>query len=299
MIGVDLSNYQSAMNIATLGYSGYSFAILKATEGTTVSDRSFRKFAEIANKNSLPIGAYCFSHATDPERARSEAAFILHAVEGFDLPLGIYMDVETSAQLNLSNSQLQEVVEAFCQVIRMAGYIPGLYGSEYNLWAKINRNTLPKDIIKWVAHYGNMPAFDCDLWQSSDHGVVSSYNGPVDVDNVMSDRFKSMINVKSKPDTTPTIKPGMLYPSNPTVVGFQLFMNHDGCETPVDGQKTGRFYSDLEKYIDGTKGKMTGSSIVGLKLYLNYNNYYVDVNEKKTTHFINLMKEFMNDMKLC
>lgn len=299
MVGVDLSNYQSELDISALTDGNYSFAILKATEGISVTDRSFRNFAETANKIGLPIGAYCFSHATDPERARSEAAFILHVVEGFDLPLGIYMDVESQAQYNLSNTQLQEVIEAFCQVIRNAGYTPGLYGSELGVWYKVNRNTLSKDIIKWVANFGKSPEFECDLWQSSERGTAPYYNGPVDVDNVMSGRFKKMVNLAVNEESDVVIKPGMFFPANPTVVGLQLYMNYDGCETMVDGQKTSQFYSDLAKYIDGTKGVMSGASIIGMKLYLNYNGYAIDVNDKKTDHFLDMMREFSEDMKLC
>lgn len=249
MNGVDLSNYQANLEIPSLQKNGYQFAILKATEGITISDRSFKRFATIANGIGLPIGAYCFSHATNVERARSEAAFILHQVEGIDLPLGIYMDVESSAQLALSAAQLQEVVEAFCQTIRAAGYIPGLYSSEYGAWSKINRNTLPADIIKWVAHYGKAPAFDCDLWQRSDQGRIPGYNGNVDLDEVLSERFYSMV-MKDEQGNAPAVKPGMLFPPNPTVLAFQLWMNHNGYACATDGQKTKEFFTVLREFVD-------------------------------------------------
>lgn len=249
MNGVDLSNYQAALEIPSLKKNGYEFAILKATEGITISDRSFKRFAEIGNGIGLPIGAYCYSHATSVERAQSEAAFILHQVEGLDLPLGIYMDVEAPNQLALSNSQLQSVVMAFCQTIKSAGYTAGIYGSEYNLWAKIDRSKLPSDIIIWVAHYGKAPAFECDLWQNSDKGAIPGYNGHVDIDVVLSERFYSMAK-KSVTDNDTPIKPGMLFPPNPTVLAFQLWMNYNGYPCATDGIKTKEFFNILREFVN-------------------------------------------------
>ena len=249
MTGVDLSNYQAGLELQSLKADGKEFAILKATEGITIQDRSFKTFAKAANGLDFPIGAYCYGHATDVERARSEAAFILHVVKGFKLPLGIYYDVEAAEQLALSGKQLQEICEAFCQVIRAAGYSVGLYGSEYNLWYKIDHTKLPSDVIKWVAHYGKAPAFDCDLWQRTDQGRVLGYHGNVDIDEVFSERFYSMVN-KSNDKAEPAVKPGMLFPPNPTVLAFQLWLNYNGYVCATDGQKTKEFFKILREFVD-------------------------------------------------
>jgi hypothetical protein len=104
-------------------------------------------------------------------------------------------------------------------------------------------------VIKWVAHYGKAPAFDCDLWQRTDQGRVLGYHGNVDVDEVLSERFQAMVN-KSNDKTEPAVKPGMLFPPNPTVWCFQVMMNANGYECTTDGQKTKEFFSTLREFVD-------------------------------------------------
>lgn len=311
MTGVDLSNYQASLSMGDLKKNGLSFAILKATESITLSDRSFARHHDEGMELGIPMGAYCFSHATNVEQARSEAAFILHVVDGRELPLGIYMDVELDSQMALSNSQLQEVIHAFCQVIRNGGYRPGLYGSEYRTWHKIDRNKLPEDVIKWVAHYGKAPAFDCDLWQTTDQHYINGYDGNLDFDQVMSERFEDLVNAKDepfviekpKPQQNELLKPGILFPPNPTVVALQLWLNHDlneyGIETPIDGQKTARFFADFENFINNHSDKMSSATVLAYQLWLNYNCYNVPEDGKKTKQFLSVLKEFAKDMKSC
>lgn len=308
MTGVDLSNYQANLNVGTLKENGVSFAILKATEGTTYSDRSFVNHYNAAKEAKLPVGAYCFSHATNVEQARSEAAFILHMVKWKELPLGIFMDIELDSQMALSNNQLLEVVNAFCQVIRTAGYTPGLYGSEYRTWYKIVPSRLQADVIKWVAHYGKAPAFECDIWQKTDQGRINGYDSNVDMDQAMSSRFVNMVNkvyAVEKPKLKPSdiLKPGILFPPNPTVMALQIWLNHDlkeqGIETPVDGQKTARFYTDFDNFITKYNDKMSAETVLAYQLWLNYNGYAVPTDGRKTEAFLDTLREFSQDMRKC
>lgn len=310
MTGVDLSNYQASLSMGDLKKNGLSFAILKATESITLSDRSFARHHDEGMELGIPMGAYCFSHATNVEQARSEAAFILHVVDGRELPLGIYMDVELDSQMAISNSQLQEVIHAFCQVIRNGGYRPGLYGSEYRTWHKIDQNKLPEDVIKWVAHYGKAPAFDCDLWQSTDQHRIIGYNGNLDYDHVLSKRFEDLVNSWSigdenqmEPQQNELLKPGILFPRNPTVIAMQLWLNHDlnqyGIDTPIDGQKTTRFFEDFNDFIWNHSDKMSKDTVLAYQLWLNYNGYNVPEDGKKTKQFLNTLREFSKDMKSC
>lgn len=84
------------------------------------------------------------------------------------------------------------MIDAFCATVREAGYLPGIYGSEYNLWRKVDPNSFGNAII-WVAHYGRQPDIPCDLWQDSDSGRFPGYNGPVDTDVVRSERFMRLV----------------------------------------------------------------------------------------------------------
>lgn len=238
MTGIDISNYQDGLDLAK---ARPGFVILKATEGQTLSDRCFSKFYDAARAAGIPCGAYVYSHATTPEQAKAEAAFVLHVIAGRDLPLGVFLDVEKPEQMQLSGGQLQETVLAFCTAIRAAGYRPGLYGSEYNLWAKLSISRLPADVIRWVAHYGKPPAISCDLWQSTDAAIVAGFSGRVDADSTMSQRMEDII--KAKPEKAE--EPGIDW----TVYALQSCMAHDGYWPldQVNGVKTNAF---REKFVE-------------------------------------------------
>lgn len=193
MRGIDISHYQKGLDIGVLPAAGFDFAILKITEGSSHADETAPSFYMRARAAGIPVGGYCYSRALTPEAARQEAAFLLWQLRGFAAPLGLFLDVEEPEQLSLPAEALLETVLAFCAAVREAGYRPGVYGSAYNLWAKLRPEGLPEDVLIWVAHYGGVPEMPCDLWQSSARGSVPGYEGYVDVDEVRSARFQSLV----------------------------------------------------------------------------------------------------------
>lgn len=205
MKGVDISHYQKGLTIQQVKDAGNEFALIKLTEGDWLVDSCAFGFYREAYEMGFPIGCYCYSHAVTAEQARQEAEFLLKTINGFPMPCGIFHDVEEPKQLGLSREALLTVVLSWCETIREAGYTPGVYGSEYNLWAKLDPNKLPADTLVWVAHYGKQPDVACDLWQSSDNGRVSGYNGPVDTDEVRSSYFEGLVlkGYKTEPDKPP------------------------------------------------------------------------------------------------
>ena len=203
MKGIDISSWQKGLVSLPV-----DFAIFKISEGRTWSDPCFDDFYELAKRAGVPVGAYAFSYATTEEIARQEANKALSLLKGRDLPLGLYIDVESAEMLALSDSKLTAVVKAFCDTVRDAGYIAGAYGSSGQLWAKVGPSYVG-DIIVWAASWGAKPSISCDLWQYTDNERISGYNGPVDGDEALSERFIAMVKGSApapapKPAPTPT-----------------------------------------------------------------------------------------------
>ena len=206
MRGIDISHWQQGLDVGNILMDGLEFVILKITDGGAYTDQSAAFNYTKAKTAGIPAGGYCYSHAVNAPQARAEAAHILDTIMGFPMPLGLYLDVEEPEQLALPHDVLMNVLIAWCDAIRAAGYIPGVYGSEGTLWAKIRPEELPEDVLIWVAHYGKEPAIPCDIWQSSDRGVFPGYVGPVDVNEVQSDRFHRLVLEESAGDDTSTIE---------------------------------------------------------------------------------------------
>ena len=244
MKGVDISHYQKGLTIQQIKDAGNEFATIKLTEGNFLIDSAAFGFYHEAFTLGFPVGCYCYSHATTAEQARREAEFLLKTINGFPMPCGIFLDVEEPKMLGLGYEQLMSVLLAWCSVITDAGYVPGVYGSEYNLWAKVSPEDLPADTLVWVAHYGKQPDVACDLWQSSDSGSIPGYKGNVDTDEVRSSYFESLAlkGFKAEPDKPPDACP---------IDG--------GCEMPdITGAlgllaqylKTAEFAANFKKYIE-------------------------------------------------
>ncbi|MBR7074891.1 MAG: hypothetical protein IKI39_07265 [Oscillospiraceae bacterium] len=190
MKGVDISHYQKGLTIRKIKDAGCGFVIIKVTEGTELKDEAAVDFYREAYESGFPAGCYCYSHALTPGQARSEARFLLETINGFPMPCGIFLDMEEPGQLTMPKEKLTAIVSAWCGSIREAGYVPGIYGSEYGLWAKLEPAALPDGCLVWVAHYGKEPQIPCDLWQSDNDGRIGGVT--VDTDEARSERFRTM-----------------------------------------------------------------------------------------------------------
>lgn len=194
MRGVDLSHYQKGLTIRQLKDAGYDFAIIKLTEADSLVDSAAFDFYREAYELGFPVGCYCYSHATTPKQAAAEAGYLLDTLNGFPMPLGIYLDVEEPKQLELPHDALLDVLDAWCAGIAEHGYVPGVYGSEGNLWTKVHPDELPSGTLIWVAKWASYPpSVPCDLWQMSDSGHVEGYGGPVDTDETRGSRLEGLI----------------------------------------------------------------------------------------------------------
>lgn len=198
--GIDISSWQAGMSAFSL--NSVDFAILKISEGSSWVDPQFARFYGEA---TIPLGAYVYSHATTEAEAVAEAKKALKLCAGKKLPLGIYMDVEESKQMALSDSGLTAVVKAFCDTIKAGGYIAGAYGSRLGLWAKVGLSYLGDGVIAWVAQWGSRPDIG-DIWQFSSSDHVDGYSGNVDGNKVLSERFGKLV-AEIQPDPTPAPQP--------------------------------------------------------------------------------------------
>lgn len=178
--GIDVSEWQEGIDWSLMK-DDIDFAIIRTSYGTRFMDSEYYNHMQGCIDNQIPVGVYMYSMATTAAEARAEAEYTLNILGGQHLDLPVYFDLEDPSQQELNNSTKLEIVQAFCEVIKAAGYEPGIYSSLSWFESYLTDpyyDTLPK----WVAQYNSECNYTggTSIWQYSDSGNYSGYSGGID-----------------------------------------------------------------------------------------------------------------------
>ena len=264
--GIDVSVHQGTINWASVAPQ-IDFAILRIGWECTL-DTQFKNNAAGCNANGIPFGVYIYSYAESEAEAIAEAQFVISALKDYDVDLPIFFDIEDQVHTALSASTIQNIVKAFCDTIRDAGYEPGLYTflSWFNTYfGGSYYNSLPK----WVAQVGTSScsyAKGLTMWQYSWTGSFSGISGDVDC-NYYYGEFPG------KSSDTSYLGSCTYYPSDLTVTVKEAVNMRKYPSTD---------YSVLEELPVGTELHVTG-------VYKNsYGNYWYQVDRNGVTGYISV-----------
>lgn len=198
MTGCDVSQH----NDISTDISGFDFVIIRAAWGTN-ADTKAEAWRQKCESLGIPYGVYLYSYALDTIGAQEEAEFILETIKGWNIQLGVWIDMEDAdgykARHGVLNSQLcSDVCRIFCQAVQDAGYYTGIYASQS--WF----GTYIKDcdqFDKWVASWGtNDGTIQRDtesmgtLLQYTSHGGLDK-----DISYVSLDHYKSYPSGEPEP----------------------------------------------------------------------------------------------------
>ncbi|HEY1377581.1 MAG TPA: GH25 family lysozyme [Gemmataceae bacterium] len=195
--GIDVSNIgQGNISLASwqqIKNSGISFAVCKATEGTTFKDPSFD--ANWANMKAVGIvrGAYHFARpGTSPSiatNAVNQANFFVKTVLPKQGDLQMALDLEATG--GLTQAQLWTWVQAFCGQVQSLTHRPGLIYCSPSFWSSnLPGNATNLNCGLWIANWGvSSPTIPAPwastgyaFWQYADNGTVPGISGAVDLD---------------------------------------------------------------------------------------------------------------------
>ena len=184
--GVDVSYWQQNVNWSQVASDNVQFAML-ATRFRGNVDPFFAMNAANASQAGLRLGAYIYSYATSVEMAQQEADFVLNLIKDYPISFPVVFDAEDANTLGtLTQSQVSDVINAFCKRIQDAGYYPMVYANEYWIANKIDMSKISYDI--WVAKYQQKYTYSkTSMWQASNTGSVKGVNGNVDIDYLYKD----------------------------------------------------------------------------------------------------------------
>ncbi|MDO5445153.1 MAG: glycoside hydrolase family 25 protein [Eubacteriales bacterium] len=194
-IGVDTSFYNGMVDWEQLKEIGVDFALIRVGgrgwgNGSLYTDNWFRNSLLSAQKAGISVGVYFYSMAANSPEAKREALYVIEKLDGIELDLPIYMDMEFSGDYpsgrtdGLPTAERVDFALAFCKEIERAGYSAGIYASESFFHDELNYDAI-SDYSIWVASYtenNKRPAFEnFDIWQFTDSARLPGVSGSCDV----------------------------------------------------------------------------------------------------------------------
>ena len=187
--GIDVSKHNLAIDWSQVPSSGVSFAFIKAGSTNSGVDPYFDANMQGANAAGLRTGVYLYSYATNAEQAKNEAELLLQWMSNYTVNYPVVYDVEDACHKNMSQAQLQELINVFCSTIEAQGYYPVVYSSKNMFLNKIGN--IPYD--KWVAQYADALEYEgASFWQNTSHGSVAGIPTRVDMNYQFKD-YASLI----------------------------------------------------------------------------------------------------------
>ena len=192
--GIDVSKHQGEIDWEKVKTSDVKFAMIRAayrgyTEGNISEDVQFLNNIKGAYKNGIKVGLYFYSSAINEKEAIEEANYVLNLIKKYNLqsyityPITIDIeDFEGTRNYHLSKEERTNIVKAFCDTIKNAGYKPMVYSYTYFLENKLDMNKLTK-YDTWIADYygNNWYKRPFTIWQYTDKGNINGINGNVDL----------------------------------------------------------------------------------------------------------------------
>ena len=190
-LGIDVSKYQPSINWSSVKASGVNFVIIRcgyrgSSTGVLVQDPYFVSHIKGAKAAGLKVGVYFFTTAITEAEAIEEASMCAYLCGGYGINYPVFMDCESSNRPGynqLSSSQRTQIIQAFCNTLKSAGYTPGVYANKTWLTEKMNASALSGYKI-WLAQYNPAgPTYNgrYDIWQYTSKGSVSGISGNVDM----------------------------------------------------------------------------------------------------------------------
>lgn len=188
--GADISAWQDKISVANFKKakaSGIDYILLRvgytgSSSKSPTIDSVFENNYANAISAGLPVGIYYYSLATSTAMAEKEANFVVKKLKGKNITYPVYIDMEDNTyQRKYSKATLASVCNTFCNIIKNAGYIPGVYASLD--WFNNRIGNITAEHTKWVAQYYKECQYKgaYDMWQYTSSEKVDGIASKTDV----------------------------------------------------------------------------------------------------------------------
>lgn len=261
MFGIDISNWQSGINMRAAKAQGVKFAIIKSSEGMSV-DRTCDGFYQAAKKNGILRGVYHFARPDLGNSAIAEADYWVNNIKGYIHDALLVLDWERN------ETNVPWAKSFLDRVYARTGVRPVIY---MNVSAAngANWNSVIGDYALWCAGYpGNANYHDqmrfpyslrykwnVIIWQFSSSGSIGGKR-PVDLNIawMTEAQWKKYANPGNTVKPTPAPKPT---PAKPI-----LKIGSTGAEVKKLQRNMNRVFPAYSKLVvDGIYGNATANVI--------------------------------------
>lgn len=155
--GVDISYCQEGINFAELVKAGVKFIIIRAGFSTK-KDITMDKFIADCKAYNIPHGFYWYSYAMSVSEAKVEAEKCVEVIKELSPTYPVFFDMEGKKQINgLNNKTRTDMAVTFCETVRSAGFIPGVYTNPSFMEYYYDKNRLVGKYDIWLAHWTYSP----------------------------------------------------------------------------------------------------------------------------------------------
>lgn len=236
---IDVSEFNGTLNWDEIK-NQIDGAIIRCGYGGNVvsqDDPQYIRNVTECTRLNIPFGVYLFSYAKTAAEAQNEADHVLRLVNGWNLSLPIYYDLEQNDVVgDLSAEAYAQVARAFCKRIEAAGGFVGIYSNLYLWQTKLNS---VNEYTRWLAQWSAAPTYDksFQLWQYTSNGVIQGSSARTDLSKWYGEFLtmaKDHNHFGKKPVKPQPPKPALKYQIGDEVSFKALYRASDSKEAITD-----------------------------------------------------------------
>lgn len=181
---VDISHHQPSSKINwAQAAKEVDLMITRVQYGSTTVDKEYKNHVANCKKHNIPFGHYAYARFVSVADAKVEANDFLSRIDKG----AKFLVVDVEEQTCKNPADIVPATQAFIDTCKKAGFKVGLYTGNH-FYKPYGMDKAKADFL-WIPRYGandtrKKPDYPCDLWQYTETGKVSWYNGNLDLNEL-------------------------------------------------------------------------------------------------------------------
>lgn len=177
--GIDISHWQGSIDFTKVNVD---FIIMKLSQAQSKDP----KFNTYYNSYKGAKGCYIYNKVKTVEQARLEAKYAVDQLNGREMPLGVWLDLEDASMRKLGKAMLNAIIESEATILRNAGYKVGIYCNRDWYLNVLDSVHLSQVYPFWIARY-----------PSADNGTVKDNLNPKGLNNCVMWQYSSRVRFQA------------------------------------------------------------------------------------------------------